>query len=296
MSTEAFGVIGAFGSLGQSMVAAQGVRWQAKFSARQTMFQNTVNSHNMKIANAQALLGYQVNKASAQAAYTVAAAQAQAENKIRAANNERAAAAADLANFAIARTNQRKLEAAGYVHEAAVVNRERMREQLTDQSIEGQVAAAEMAGAYAASVALAGVGGGSVDAITQAAALKDQRRSFYQERNAGYAEYDQMAQIIGIVPQAAAEFDTTVALPNMDVGTTVGPLPTIDAGPPVPGVSFNQQPAFSWGNAGTDILSWFMNPSNKGAAQSLTGAFNSWFTKKDYGFIPSGAEGDPYAT
>lgn len=291
-----FGVIGAVGGLAQSLVAAQGVRWQAKFSARQTMFQNTVNAHNMKIANAQALLGYQVNKASAQAAYMVASAQAQAENKIRAANNERAAAAADLANFAIARNNQRKLESAGYAHEAAIVNRERMREQLTDQSIEGQIAAAEMAGAYAASVAMAGVGGGSVDAITQAAELKNQRRSFYQERNAGYAEYDQMSQIIGIVPQAVAEFDTTVALPNVDTGTTVGPLPTIDAGPPVPGVSFNQQPAFSWGNAGTDILAWFLNPDNKAAAQTLTGAVGSWFNKPSYGFIPSGAAGDPYAT
>lgn len=287
--------LSAFGMMAQGLASAQNTRWQSKFSARQTLFQNKVNAAQMGFQNRSAMIGYQTQTAAAKAQFTVAAAQAAAENKIRKANNERQAAAADLANFATARNNNRRLEAAGYQQEAAVVNRERMREQILDQSIEGQIAAAEMAGAYAASVAMAGVGGGSVDAITQAAELKDQRRQFYQERNAGYADYDQMQQIIGIVPQAAAEYDTRVAFPNMDTGYTVAPLAPVDLGPPVPGVSFNQQPAFVYGNTGLDILAWFTNPDNKAANQQMAGLVGSWFNKgPDYELLNSTSGNDPY--
>jgi hypothetical protein len=272
MTEKTLGAIGSFYQLGQTLIGGYYQRKSTRLAARSITFQNSVNQRQMAVQNRVAQSQYLAARAQA----GLMRAQAAAENTARDANNLQSRAMAGLDNWARTVANNRTLKAGGAEYEAAVTNQLRTREAVVGAGIEARIAAAETQGALAAAIALSGGSGSSMDALAQTTALRDQRQEFYQTRQSGYADYDAMQQIIGIIPQAAASLDMSVTQPNQDYGVSIGPA---DPMAPVPGAVFNQQVPQAWGNVGTDAMSWFMNKDNDAAARQLFGAVTSWFDK-----------------
>lgn len=269
----ALGATGGWFQLANTVASSYFQRQSAKLTARQIKFQNGINARQNALAIANAQNQYTVARAMA----GLSRAQAEAGNKVRDANNLRAKVDADLTNWTRSVQNQRRMEAAGNAHAAGVTNLLRSRDQQVNESLESRLSAAETAGALAANAALSGTGGSSIDGMERAVRLRDQRSQHYANKQAGLVDYDTLAQLAGIVPQAASGMDLSVAQPNQDFGSDVGQF---DPLPPTPTVSFAQNWQNPWGNVVTDAATWFMDPNNAAAARQMGDQINNWFTTK----------------
>lgn len=148
-------------------------------------------------------------------------AEAKAANVVREGKNIENAAKASFAGFMANMNNQRALDAAGKAEQSARTNLGRLTDVMVNGSIEDQIANAEGAGAYAASVAMAGGGGGSVDSISRAMALKQQRTAAYTKTRNKQLSYDALQQIAGIVPQTIAGLDIGTYSSAVDYSTAL---------------------------------------------------------------------------
>ena len=276
-STGAMGTMGAYYQLAQTLVGGYYGRQTMRMQAQQVRWQNDIGQRQNALANRNALSQYSVARSQA----ALSRAQAESSNKIRDANNLRGQVQADLTNWSRSVNNQRRLDNAGRMHDAGMSNLLRQREEFTGASLEQQLANAETMGAVSVHAALSGTQGSSIDGMERAVLLRDQRRTFYAERQQGYVDYDTLSQIVGIVPQAAADVDLTVTQANGDFGFDVG---ASDPLPPVPTVKFNEAYQNPWGNGLSDAATWFMDPDNRQAANMVAGQLDSWFsqTEPDY--------------
>lgn len=100
---------------------------------------------------------------------------AKVENMRRDIDNMMSKAKGDLARFQQARSNKYALQSGGRAEDTATVNMLRLSDQAVRGSIEMRIAAAEEAGALAARVGFAGVGGGSVEMLNNTNAVRQQR-------------------------------------------------------------------------------------------------------------------------
>lgn len=185
-------------------------------------------------------------------------AEAKAANVVREGQNIEGAAQASFAGFMANLNNQRSLEAAGKAQANARANLDRMGVALTRGSVEDQIANAEAAGAYTAITAMSGSGGSSVDSISTAMRLKQQRAEFYTKERGKQMSYDQLQQITGIMPQTIA---------GLDIGTYSAPI--------------NYSTTFSkarpvQGNFLLDAAKWAVN--NPGGAQQVAGGVSKFFS------------------
>ena len=140
----------------------------------------------------------------------LADAEAKASNTVREGLNQENAAKASFGGFMASLNNKRALEATGRAEANARQNLGRLTDALTRGSIEDQIANSEAAGAYAASVAMNGVGGASVDAIAQAQRLKVQRQSYFTKERGKQLTFDQLQQISGMMPGALDNLSITL--------------------------------------------------------------------------------------
>ncbi len=147
--------------------------------------------------------------------------EAAAANIVREGQNIENAAKASFGGFMASLNNNRALDAAGRARASAGQNLQRLGDSITRGSIEDQIANAEGAGAYAASVAMAGGGGSSVDAISRAQQLKAQRGEFYTKERGKQMTHDQLAQMAGIIPQTVAGLDIGTYSAAIDYSTTL---------------------------------------------------------------------------
>lgn len=138
------------------------------------------------------------------------------ERRVRRANQQEANAKQGLAQHLQNLQNDRIMRAASKQHAAATTNLLRTQDTGTQRTIEGQIAASEAQGAYAANLARSGVGGSSVAMIDQAMRLRNQRAAEVQERNQGYMTYDMAQQLAGVVPTAIQSTDMGVKSMGVD--------------------------------------------------------------------------------
>lgn len=188
----------------------------------------------------------------------LADAEAKASNTVREGLNQENAAKASFGGFMASLNNKRALEATGRAEANARQNLGRLTEALTRGSIEDQIANSEAAGAYAASVAMNGVGGASVDAIAQAQRLKAQRQSYFTKERGKQLTFDQLQQISGMIPQTYA---------GLDIGTYAAPIDY--------SVTFSKAKPIQ-GNFFLDALTWAAG--NPAGAQQAAGTIGGWFT------------------
>lgn len=268
-----FGAYAGWFQLANTLASGYFQRQSMRLTARQVQFQNGINARQNALSIANARNQYTVARAMA----GLSRAEAAANNKIRQANNLRANVDADLTNWTRSVQNQRRMEAAGNAQLAGVTNLLRSRDQQTNESLESRLSAAETIGALAANAALSGTGGSSIDGMERAVRLRDQRSQHYADKQAGLVDYDALAQIAGIVPQAASGMDLTVTQANQDFGHDVGQF---DPLPPTPTVSFAQNWQNPWGNPITDAATWFMDPNNAAAARQMGDQLSGWFSSK----------------
>lgn len=147
--------------------------------------------------------------------------EAAAANIVREGQNIENAAKASFGGFMASLNNNRAMDAAGRAHASATKNLDRVGIALTRGSIEDQIANSEGAGAYAASVAMAGGGGSSIEAISRAQTLKQQRGDFYTKERGKQMTHDQLAQMAGIIPQTIASLDIGTYSAAIDYSTTL---------------------------------------------------------------------------
>lgn len=145
----------------------------------------------------------------------------------RAAANQTKAAQGSLARYMQSENNKRTLNNAGKAHAAATQTLIRMQDSKASGDLENQLATAEAAGAFTANAAFAGTGGSAVDLIDMTMRLKASRAKAMQDQAGGYATYDQMAQITGIVPQAVGELDMGALSDGLDLSESFVPIPGI---------------------------------------------------------------------
>jgi len=196
--------------------------------------------------------------------------QAEIENALRAGQNRilAAQAAADAALRAI--SNQRILARAEDDYTQAAENFLRTQESLVQGDLEDQVAAAEQRGAYAASSALSGTLGTTIEGMEYSLRLKQNRAGEYAERQGNYLTHDQLQQMAGIVPAAISQLDTTTSIPALDYGYTFSQAKTL-------GPETLAQPAIA-GSFFTDGWSWALR--NEDGFNQVGASISSWFTPK----------------
>lgn len=144
------------------------------------------------------------NRTTQRARNRVADAEAAAANLVRKGRNEQAAAEGGLARWMQGENNKRRLQAAGEQFNAGQQTLSRMQDSAARGSLEDQIAAAEAAGAYTANTAFSGAAGASVDIVDMALQLRNDRALRAREVQQGFATYDTLQQIAGIMPQATA--------------------------------------------------------------------------------------------
>lgn len=153
-----------------------------------------------------------VARAQAEAARRIA----EAENRQRMAKNKASAAAADLQRTVQGINNARALKVGATNDAFAKAQLNAMRDAQTGRTFEGRVQAAERAGGLATAAALAGVAGGSYDAIQGTLALQQAR---IEERAARGQRTQEFQAEVGIANQASnliAGIDTSVLMPTID--------------------------------------------------------------------------------
>jgi hypothetical protein len=193
--------------------------------------------------------------------------QAATENALRAGSNRLMMARAAADNKLREINNTRLLRRATIEHEQANENFLRNQEALVSGGLEDQIAAAEQRGAYAATSALSGTLGSTVEGMETTLRLKQERALQYRERQGNYATYDQLRQLAGIVPAAISALDTGATVANLDHGisfSTARPL----------GPDQLIQPNIA-GNFFTDAWQWAMN--NPDGVRQVGNTVSSWF-------------------
>lgn len=263
----------AFGQVATTVVGGHYSRQLSR-----TNYQMQLSDHRL----AQAQFGYQQRIGAAQ--HGVAVAQAQAQNQITNAQNQMARVEAGMQNFMTAENNRRRMEGIGAAVEAATVNLARNRDSSVAESFEARISSAEQMGAYAANAALAGVGGASVDAIESSMRLKDARATEYHTRNAGYADYDALSEIVGLKASMYTSLDRTVSLPGMNFSHA-------SAGVYVPGVFTQRAPRDrTSGSLGMDLLGFALG--NRTGAGQIADYAGSFFKTQSRPALPFSDTGD----
>lgn len=170
------------------------------------------------------LLGGSASRSAARIQAQLDQARADADNIVREGKNVESAAKASFAGFMASLNNNRALDAAARAEAAGKTNAGRLADALTRGSIEEQLANAEQAGAYSASLAMNGVGGASSTAIARSLQLKQQRQAFMNKERGQLMQYDQLLQVAGIMPQAIASQDIGTYSASPDYSTTFAPI------------------------------------------------------------------------
>lgn len=145
-----------------------------------------------------------------------AAAQAKAANEIRAAQNSVKASGARLANFVRNINNNRLLEAAASRFGAGARTLIRTAEQQTNQGFEQSIRNAEEQGQTQARAALSGLGGSSVEAMSQVVQLAQARAEQYRTSNFEDMTYEQANQLTNVMGDAVKSFDLSPIVPQQD--------------------------------------------------------------------------------
>lgn len=236
-------------SLGASLV--QG--WAARYGAKQEMRVNAAQfSANRRIAAANNALFNQ---------------QAEIENKMRAGQNRIIMAQARAEQQMRQISNKRILIRAEMMHEQATENFLRTQESMVQGGLEEQIKAAEQRGAFAASAALSGTQGTTIETMERSLELKQARADEYRVRQNNYATYDQLRQMAGIIPGAIGSLDTSQSVPMLDYGYSFSQAKSL--GPE----KLAQMPIMS--NFFTDGLKWAM--SNEDGFRQAADTVSSWF-------------------
>lgn len=191
-----------------------GAVMSANAASQNSKAQGRINSSNLELSRAQ-IAG---------------------ENADRKSSNQIKAAQGGLARFMMTQNNKRLLDNAGKARAAAQQTLVRMQDSMASGDLESQISAAEAAGAFAANAAFNGTGGNAVDLIDMTMRLKQGRARAAQEQANGYATYDQVSQIAGIVPQAISGLDMGSVSDGLDLAENVAPAGlTTSKGPSVLG-------------------------------------------------------------
>jgi hypothetical protein len=251
--------------------------YAAMFSAGSALLGGWANRYGMKLdqrlAQAQHTYGQRIQTAN----NALMDSQASISNALRAASNRTLAAQARAENVIRRINNGRIARQTQENHIAAVENFARGQEAKIDGDIETQISAAEQRGAFAAASALSGTLGATVDGMEDTLNLKINRATEYRERQAGYATYDQLRQLAGIVPNGISSMDVTRSVPMLDHGYTFSQARPL-------GPAELAQPAIP-GNFFTDFTSWSSN--NKDGFRQIGDKVDSWFRSPqhpvDYG-------------
>lgn len=244
-------------------------------SAGSSLIQGWATRRGMKIDQQVSSHAYQMQQRIQGANNLLADSEAMWANKLRAGQNRIVQAQANAENTIRKMNNLRLLKQGQAEHEAATINFQRNQDTMMQQDLESQIRNAEARGAYAASSALSGTLGSTVDGMEQTLGLKLDREQSYRDRQNSYVTYDQLRQIAGIVPMAIGGQDVSRSIPMLDYGynfsqaQALGPDKLIQ--PRIPGNFLTD--ILGWANknpdgfrqAGDTISSWF-KPSNPYAA------------------------------
>jgi hypothetical protein len=239
-------------SLGSALVSGWASRYATKVDMRVAQANHSaslrVGAANNALANQQAAIENRLRAG----ANAVIMAQIRTENKLRSIGNRRI----------LMRTQDE--------HAQAAENFLRSQEAMTQGDLETQIAAAEQRGAYAASTALAGTLGSTVEGMEKTLKLKQARQFEYRERQGQYASLDQLRQMAGIVPMGISQLDTGTSVANLDYGVsfsraqTLGPEKLLQAKPT--------------SNFFTDGWSWALR--NEDGFRQVGNTISSWFTPR----------------
>ena len=150
------------------------------------------------------------------------------------------------------------MRAADKTYAAAATNLQRNRAARTTNAILQQVAQAEAAGAYVASVASKGIGGASANIIESTMALRDGLKSQLQKEADAQADYDAVQVLAGIIPAGWQQQDMTVISGNQSAASAV------------PQVT----PGFNWASAlgqSKDLTGMLANLTSPSPSTGMTG-------------------------
>ena len=184
--------------------------------------------------------------------------QAEEQTKQSKAKQEELNAQSELARSIQKINNDRIMRAADKNFAAVATNLSRNRAAAQTSNVMTQIAQAEAAGAYAANVASKGVGGGSVEAIENTMALRDELKNQLTENAQAQADYDAVQTLAGIIPAAWQQQDMTVISGNTSPAAAV---PTVQGG-------------FNWASAiggSKDLMSFAANLFDGGGTKADAG-------------------------
>lgn len=196
--------------------------------------------------------------------------QATLANKITAGQNRILQAQAHSENVLRQISNKRILQRTSLEHEQATENFLRTQESLVQGGLEDQIKAAEQRGAFAASAALSGTLGSTIDTMESTLKLKQNRQGEYLDRQGGYATYDQLKQMAGIVPGGISQLDSGRSIAMLDYGYQFAQVKPL--GPE----QMSQKPIA--GNFFADAAAWAMGTDD--GFRQIASSVNSWFTPK----------------
>lgn len=151
----------------------------------------------------------------------IANANARAANRVREGQNEVRRANAGLAGTVRSLNNQRLAEAAGKQLDVLVQNSVRTQDSFTRGNFEQTIRNAEEYGRSAAGAAAAGLGGGSIEAMSRLTLLTAERKRQVGMDAQADVTYDQMQQMLGIMPSAVQRMDTSPIVGGFDQGRNV---------------------------------------------------------------------------
>ena len=156
----------------------------------------------------------------------LAAAQAAAANTVREANNTAQRAQAGLAARIQSINNQRNLEAGGAQIAALELNRVRANEAFSRRDVARGLQDLEAAGRAAANAAVAGVGGGSVEAFNRTQALRAAILDQAAEDQQADQNYDFAVARAGLTTNMARSIDQRPIFAQQDFGVNIAPTQT----------------------------------------------------------------------
>lgn len=247
-----FNQVSAITSLGAGLVGG----WASRYSQKL----------DFRVSNATYMAGRRV----AVANNAMLDQQAAIENRLRAGQNRILAAQARTENVLRKIGNKRILMRTSLEHEQATENFLRTQEAANQGNLEEQLRAAEARGSYAAASALSGTLGSTVETMEGTLRLKQSRDAEYRERQQGYATYDQLKQLAGIVPAGVSQLDTGTSVPMLDHGVTFSQAKTL-------GPEQLVRPRAT-GNFFTDLMSWSLR--NPDGFRQVGDTLSSWFTSR----------------
>lgn len=152
-------------------------------------------------------------------AASIARSNARVANLARDGQNEVRRASRGLAATVRSLNNTRLAEAAGKQLDALVQSSVRTSDSFTRGNFEASIKDAESYGRAAAGAAAAGLGGGSIEAMSRLTLLTSERMKQNRQDTQADITYDQMQQTLGIMPQAYQRMDVSPILGNLDQGS-----------------------------------------------------------------------------